>query len=99
MLIEQPLRGQSVGQPEPDEERALAPRVVFRERRERSIAARLVERTTLLDAVLRSGEGCDGGLLRRHEDPRELVALQVLDPRDDLGVADRKTDPPARHAI
>ena len=99
MLLEQVIAGDAVGQAEPDEERALAPRVDSGERGQRAVAPALVDRATFLDRVLRPGQRCDPRLLHRPEDAGEDVILQHLDARDELCVADREAEPPPRHAV
>src|SRR3982751_139390 len=66
---------------------------------ERLVASPLIDRASFLDALLRPRQRRNGGALHRHEDPGELVVLEVLDARDELGVPDREADAPPGHAV
>ena len=98
VLEQQRLGGEPLGQPEPDEERALA-HDRLRQRRGDHVAPALVRVDALLDGVLRPFERGDRRGLERREDPDAVVVVQQVDALDDLRVADDETDAPARHAV
>ena len=98
MLLEQPFGREPFGQPEPDEERALADRRLRKHGGNR-VAAALVAGDALGDRVLRPFERGDRGALQRLEDADAIVIVQQVDALDDLGVPDDEPDAPARHAV
>ena len=81
---------QPLGQPQPDEERALAARLEQSEGRDDAVAARLVQRAALGHRLLRAGQRRDPGALQRDEDPGADVLLQPGHAGDQLGVAETK---------
>ena len=85
------------GSRQPDEERPFRPRA--RDRRDDAVAPCFVERTPLLDALLRARQRRHGRLLQRDEDAGAHVVVQQLQPPHDLRVADDEAEPPSGHAV
>src|SRR5262249_48602444 len=87
---------------DPDVERSLRgdrAEAGLGERSEREIATALIDRPRALDAALISGERGDPGFLYGLEDAGVDVRLHLAEAGDQLFVADREADPPARHVV
>src|SRR5581483_6115079 len=100
--LERPHRLEGVRDLGPHEHRRLRLRDVppgAREAVAEHVAAAAVLLADLLDVVLRPVQRVRRGDLERLEDAVVEVALDAGERGDDLAVADREADPPARHVV